>query len=264
MKKFLPLFIAIAAIASFSSCSENPSGNDSKITFENAGVFHLGETKTIYFSTNGANPNDVKLSNLPSGWTGRVNTADQTINLTCGKDVGVSGTFRIPVTAGDYSTNLEVESDISLLTPFYIANEPVGIIVREKTPYADGMIMYKKRGIENNTCTWSQAMNWAEGLPPSGMWYMPSLNELRDVYAVYNGSTTPITVYPAPQEIQDARDRFNNALTSIGGDNMAGSYWSRNEYSSDPSYAWSLFDNLGDEIRSPKSSKDDGMAITMF
>jgi hypothetical protein len=263
MKKF-PLLITIAAVLSFASCSENPAGNESKITFENVGVFHLGETKTVYFSVDGVDPQAVELSNLPSGWTGRVKASDRTIDITCGKSVGVSGKFSIPVRAGSYSTELSVESDISLLTPFYIANEPVGIIVREKTPYADGIIMYKKRGIENNTCTWSQAKNWIAGLLPTGMWYMPSLNELKEIYIVYNGSTTPITVYPAPQEIQDARDKFNNTVIAINGDLMADSYWSSNEYLSDLSYVWTFFDDLGDEVRKPKSSKDNGMAITMF
>jgi hypothetical protein len=260
MKKFLIFFVA--ATTALTSCNDDSTNNPAAgIAFENAGVFHLGETKTIYFSVDGVDPSTVELNNLPSGWTGRVDAASRTIEITCGKSVGVSGKFRIPVRAGDYLTELQVESDISLLTPFYIEDEPVGIIVREKTPYADGMIMYKRVGDGN----WSEIKNWATGVSPAGMWHMPSVDELKVVYTAYNGDSSE-----TPNQV--ARDRFDNALTSIGGDTIGANYsgyWSSNDdFYGDPSIGyivWFKGDGAGQHGESQrKSSSASGMAITMF
>lgn len=196
-------------------CGKTGSGDEgARIVFGEAGAFRLGETRKIGYSFTDGQDREVSVRNVPSGWQASVDNDANAISLTCGIDAGISGEYSLDVvTRGSDGTETSAElvfrSEIVQGSPFFIGNEPVGVVVLEKTANSDGIIIYKEMPVHY----WDDCVDWIETLRETThlQWEMPGNEDYEVIYEIFNGSdsSTPNAEY---------QDRFSKWFLNINGD----------------------------------------------
>ena len=177
-------------------CGKTGSGDEeARIVFGEVGAFRLGETQEIGYSFPDGQDREVSVRNVPSGWQASVDNDANAISLTCG------GT--------ETSAELVFRSEIVQGSPFFIGNEPVGVVVLEKTANSDGIIIYKEMPVHY----WDDCVDWIETLRETThlQWEMPGNEDYEVIYEIFNGSdsSTPNAKY---------QDRFSKWFLNINGD----------------------------------------------
>ena len=211
-KTFIILILINLTLAG--GCGKTGSGDEEAgIVFGEAGAFRLGETREIGYSFPDGQDREVSVRNVPSGWQASVDNDANAISLTCGIDAGISGEYSLDVvTRGSDGTETSAElvfrSEIVQGSPFFIGNDPVGVVVLEKTANSDGIIIYK----EMPEYDWDDCVNWIETLRETThlQWEMPGNEDYEVIYEIFNGSdsSTPNAEY---------QDRFSKWFTDIAG-----------------------------------------------
>ena len=211
-KTFIILILINLTLAG--GCGKTGSGNEeARIVFGEAGAFRLGETQEIGYSFTDGQDREVSVRNVPSGWQASVDNDANAISLTCGIDAGISGEYSLDVvTRGSDGTETSAElvfhSEITQGSPFFIGNDPVGVVVLEKTANSDGIIIYK----EMPEYDWDDCVDWIETLRETThlQWEMPGNEDYEVIYEIFNGSdsSTPNAEY---------QDRFSKWFTDIAG-----------------------------------------------
>ena len=195
-------------------CGKEGSGDEeARIVFGEVGAFRLEETQEIGVSFTDGQDREVSVRNVPSGWQASVDNDANAISLTCGIDAGISGEYSLDVVAKgsngtETSAELVFRSEIVQGSPFFIGNEPVGVVVLEKTANSDGMVIYK----EMPEYDWDDCVDWIETLRETThlQWEMPGNEDYEVIYEIFNGSdsSTPNAEY---------QDRFSKWFTNIAG-----------------------------------------------
>ena len=206
--------ILLVCILMNTGCGKTGSGDEEAgIVFGEAGAFRLGETREIGYSFTDGQDREISVRNVPSGWQASVDNDANAISLTCGIDAGISGEYSLDVVAKgsngtETSAELVFRSEIVQGSPFFIGNDPVGVVVLEKTANSDGIIIYK----EMPEYDWDDCVDWIETLRETThlQWEMPGNEDYEVIYEIFNGSdsSTPNAEYP---------DRFSKWFTDIAG-----------------------------------------------
>ena len=180
-------------------CGKTGSGNEeARIVFGEAGAFRLGETRGIGYSFPDGQDREVSVRNIPSGWQASVDNDANAISLTCGIDAGISGEYSLDVVAkGSNGTEMSAElvfhNEIVQGSPFFIGNEPVGVVVLEKTANSDGMVICYRQESDDEWTDWNTCIQWIEKLRVQTKldWEMPGNEDYEIIYTIFNGSTSP-------------------------------------------------------------------------
>ncbi len=236
MKKTLLLFAVITLLGCEAGSKNEGRDLNYEIAIEQNETFYLGQAKSINYSFPKDKPNSIKLKNIPSGWSASIDELNNKIDVVCGINVGLSGTYNIDIVAYGNDESIEtthslsIIADASFFKPVFIGEAQEGVIIVEKTNSSTGLIVYKK--YSDLDSMGNQITSWAGSIHPVGTWRSLTLDDCYKIDGALNGKGG------------SARESFKSVLSSIGGDDLTWDrlqYWTTTEKSIGENYVYSLY-----------------------